>query len=99
MQLIINIFFSAHPNIKLFISHGGLLGINEAVHAGVPVLGIPVFADQSTNVNMLKMIGAGDILHYKDISKDVVLQKVTNILNISRFDFYSLNYVNSVMKC
>ncbi|XP_063371652.1 UDP-glucosyltransferase 2-like [Cydia amplana] len=39
----------AHRNIKLFITHAGLLSIIEAVHHGVPVLAVPVFGDQPMN--------------------------------------------------
>ncbi|XP_030032437.1 UDP-glycosyltransferase UGT5 isoform X2 [Manduca sexta] len=41
----------AHPNCVLFITHGGLLSITEAIHYGVPIIGIPVFADQFRNVD------------------------------------------------
>lgn len=75
---------TVHPKVKLFISHGGLLGINEAVNAGVPVLGIPIFADQSTNINYLKALGAGELLNYAEISKDIVFDKISTILNNSR---------------
>lgn len=67
------------------MSHGGLLGINEAVSAGVPILGIPIFADQSTNVNSLKRLGAAEILNYDEISKEVVLEKMMKILSNSRY--------------
>lgn len=40
----------AHPNIKLFISHGGLLSTIEAVYHGIPILGIPIFGDQQMNI-------------------------------------------------
>uniref|UniRef100_A0A2A4J325 Glucuronosyltransferase n=1 Tax=Heliothis virescens TaxID=7102 RepID=A0A2A4J325_HELVI len=41
----------AHPNLKMFITHGGLLSSLEAVHFGVPIIGVPVFFDQFTNIN------------------------------------------------
>ncbi|XP_066601628.1 UDP-glycosyltransferase UGT5-like [Prorops nasuta] len=39
-----------HPNVRLFISHGGLLGTQEAVYCGVPILGMPLFGDQYLNM-------------------------------------------------
>ncbi|CAG9574287.1 unnamed protein product [Danaus chrysippus] len=41
----------AHPNIKLFISHCGLLSSLEALHHGVPMLAVPVFGDQPHNAD------------------------------------------------
>ncbi|KAJ0172123.1 hypothetical protein K1T71_012096 [Dendrolimus kikuchii] len=40
----------AHPKCILFITHGGLLSVIETVHYGKPIIGIPVFADQFSNV-------------------------------------------------
>ncbi|KPJ21665.1 Ecdysteroid UDP-glucosyltransferase [Papilio machaon] len=39
----------AHPNVKVFITHGGLLSTLEALKYGVPLLAIPVFGDQPGN--------------------------------------------------
>lgn len=40
----------AHPNTKLFISHCGLGSVTEAKFHGVPILGMPVFGDQPSNL-------------------------------------------------
>ncbi|CAH2058058.1 unnamed protein product, partial [Iphiclides podalirius] len=39
-----------HPNIKLFITQGGLQSTDEAITAGVPLIGIPMLGDQWYNV-------------------------------------------------
>ncbi|KAM3962155.1 UDP-glucosyltransferase 2-like [Aphomia sociella] len=40
----------AHPNCVLFITHGGLLSVTEAIHFAVPFIGIPMYGDQYINV-------------------------------------------------
>lgn len=43
-------FVAGHPNVKAFITHGGMGSILEAIHAGVPMLAMPFFGDQTKNV-------------------------------------------------
>lgn len=39
----------AHKNVKLFISHGGIFGSQEAIYHGVPLIVLPFYGDQSLN--------------------------------------------------
>lgn len=36
----------AHPKTRLFVTHCGTNGVNEAIHYGVPMVGMPVFSNQ-----------------------------------------------------
>ncbi|RVE44213.1 hypothetical protein evm_011112 [Chilo suppressalis] len=49
----------AHPNCILFITHGGSLSLTEAVYFAKPIIGVPVLADQFTNVGMAINLGIG----------------------------------------
>ena len=37
----------AHPNLKVFVTHGGLLSTQEALFHKVPLVGMPISNDQS----------------------------------------------------
>jgi UDP:flavonoid glycosyltransferase YjiC (YdhE family) len=36
----------AHPNVRVFVSHCGINSVHESLHAGTPIVGIPMLADQ-----------------------------------------------------
>ncbi|XP_052756686.1 UDP-glucosyltransferase 2-like [Galleria mellonella] len=55
-----------HPNIKLFISHGGLLGTQEAVACGVPMLSVPLYADQALNARAMNDRGVALTVMLRD---------------------------------
>jgi glucuronosyltransferase len=41
---------SDHPKVKVFITHGGLNSMTEAIYSGTPTVAVPLFADQEHNV-------------------------------------------------
>ncbi|KXN67770.1 glycosyltransferase family 1 protein [Conidiobolus coronatus NRRL 28638] len=51
-----------HPNTKLFLSHGGLESLHEAVNFGTPILVMPGFGDQPRNSRLVKNRGIGDFV-------------------------------------
>ncbi|XP_077291425.1 UDP-glycosyltransferase UGT5-like [Arctopsyche grandis] len=71
----------AHPNVKLFISHGGMLSTQEAVHYGVPILGIPLFWDQYSNVFKLKKLGAALRLDYTALTLEDLSMALNEMLS------------------
>lgn len=73
-----------HPNIKLFISHGGISGVYEAVDAGIPVLGFSVFFDQERNLANLVDAGMAITLNLKSISKDTLLTAILELTNTEK---------------
>uniref|UniRef100_A0A6P7GJF9 UDP-glucuronosyltransferase-like n=1 Tax=Diabrotica virgifera virgifera TaxID=50390 RepID=A0A6P7GJF9_DIAVI len=72
-----NLFILAHPNLKLFITHGGLLSILETVYHGVPILVLPIFADQKVNAAKAQQAGYGLRLPFLEITEE----KLTNALH------------------
>ena len=74
----------AHPNVKLFISHCGLLSTQEAIYHGKPVLGLPVFGDQPRNADKLKNQGIGRMLVWEDLTEDILLKEITELMTNPR---------------
>lgn len=70
-----------HPKVILFISHGGMSGVYEAVDAGVPVLGFPIFYDQSRNIKHLVYAEMAISMDLLTITKDTLLNSILEIIN------------------
>ncbi|XP_028050159.1 UDP-glucosyltransferase 2 [Monomorium pharaonis] len=75
----------AHPNIKLFIYQGGLQSTEEAVYYTVPLLGLPVLADQTTQVNKMVSLGVAKSLNIIDLTKEKLNESITEILSNKRY--------------
>ena len=74
----------AHPKTLLFITHGGLMGTLEALHCGVPMLGIPLFADQPTNIALYKSLGIAESLDRFTMDKESTLQALQQMTTDKR---------------
>ncbi|XP_017029531.1 UDP-glycosyltransferase UGT5 [Drosophila kikkawai] len=71
----------AHPNVRVFISHGGLMGTTEAVASGVPIVGVPVYGDQSLNIAALVQRGMAVQLGFKKLDEESLYEAVTKALD------------------
>ncbi|XP_023293697.2 UDP-glucosyltransferase 2-like [Lucilia cuprina] len=75
----------AHPNVKLFISHGGFLSTTETIFHGKPILGIPVFGDQPMNVNNAVKSGYALSLKLHEITKESFKSSIMELLTNDRY--------------
>ncbi|VVC34036.1 UDP-glucuronosyl/UDP-glucosyltransferase [Cinara cedri] len=74
-----------HPKVKLFISHGGISGVYEAVDAGVPVLGFPFFGDQYRNIDNLVEAGMAISMEILSVTKDDVFNNLVELINDRKY--------------
>lgn len=71
----------AHPNVKLFISHGGLLSIMEAIYHSVPIIGIPLFGDHFLNMFRAQSAGYGLTVSLANLTECTIVWAIDEILN------------------
>lgn len=75
----------SHPRLKLFVMHGGINGLVEAALKAVPVVVIPVFADQQRNGKMAERRGIGTVINKLEIGRDTFKEAVSKMLKNSSY--------------
>ncbi|XP_048220624.1 UDP-glucuronosyltransferase 2A2-like isoform X1 [Perognathus longimembris pacificus] len=70
-----------HPKTKAFITHGGTNGIYEAIYHGIPMVGIPMFADQPDNIAHMKAKGAAVEVNMNTMTSADLLGAVRTVIN------------------
>ncbi|KAF5287369.1 hypothetical protein FQA39_LY15972 [Lamprigera yunnana] len=70
-----------HPNIKLFITQGGLQSTEEAIYARVPIVALPFFGDQEFNAQNIESKGFGLMVNYRTLKKDEFKKTILEVIN------------------
>lgn len=70
-----------HPNVKLFITHGGLGSLTESKCHGVPVLSIPIFGDQAKNVRVVVEEGWAVHVDYDNFTEKAFSDGINDAIN------------------
>ena len=73
-----------HPKTRLFISHCGNLGTQEAKYHGVPVLGLPILFDQPRNAMRMVRKGYAEILEWDDLTVDQLVDTINKMIGDPR---------------
>ncbi|KAF3851353.1 hypothetical protein F7725_013125 [Dissostichus mawsoni] len=70
-----------HPKTRAFITHGGTNGIYEAIYHGVPMVGLPQFADQPDNMVHMKAKGAAIIADINFMKTEELRDAFNTVIN------------------
>ncbi|XP_062476623.1 UDP-glucuronosyltransferase 2A2-like isoform X1 [Pezoporus occidentalis] len=74
-----------HPLTKAFITHGGTNGIYEAIYHGIPMVGIPMFADQHDNMAHMTAKGAAVGLDFSTMTTQDLVDALNTVINNSTY--------------
>ncbi|XP_047422379.1 UDP-glucuronosyltransferase 2A3-like [Sciurus carolinensis] len=80
-----------HPKTKAFVTHGGTNGIYEAIYHGIPMVGIPMFADQPDNIAHMKAKGAAVEVNFNTVTS-------ADLLSALRTVIYQPSYKENAMR-
>ncbi|XP_038217917.1 UDP-glycosyltransferase UGT5-like [Zerene cesonia] len=69
-----------HPNIKLFITQGGLQSTDEAINSAVPLIGLPMLGDQWYNVEKYVRFNFGKQLDIMALSENEFRDAVVAVI-------------------
>ncbi|KAM6451569.1 UDP-glucuronosyltransferase 2A2-like isoform 3-T7 [Liasis olivaceus] len=74
-----------HPKTKAFITHGGTNGIYEAIYHGIPIVGVPMFADQNDNILHMKAKGMAVELDIHTMKTEDLVDAVNTVIQNALF--------------
>ncbi|XP_023032274.1 uncharacterized protein LOC6643709 [Drosophila willistoni] len=75
----------AHPKLKLFITHAGKGSITEAQYHAVPMVALPVFADQPRNAAIMQNSGYGFSLDLLTLTEDTFEAALREVLENKKY--------------
>ena len=64
----------------VFVTHGGMNSISEALVYGTPMVVIPFVSDQPVNARCIEKLGVGRRLEYLDVNKNTLKEYVLSVL-------------------
>lgn len=71
----------AHPKARVFVTHGGTNGVQEAIFHGIPVVGLPLFLDQPDNLSRLRAKGGAVVLDIAVLDRHVFAEALQTVLH------------------
>lgn len=64
----------------VFVTHGGMNSVSEAMVCGTPMVVIPFVSDQPVNARCIEKLGIGKRLEYSDVNQKVLKDRVFSVI-------------------
>ena len=64
----------------VFVTHGGMNSVSEAMVYGTPMVVIPFVSDQPVNARCIEKLGIGKGLEYSDVNQKVLKDRVFSVI-------------------
>ena len=64
----------------VFVTHGGMNSVSEALAYGVPMVVIPFVSDQPVNARCIEKLGVGKKLEYSDVKQNVLKEMAFSVI-------------------
>ena len=74
----------AHKDIKAFVSHVGHNSLYESAYHGVPVVAVPLFADQFPNAKKAEQFGFGISVDHETMDAQQLFEAIERVTNEPR---------------
>ena len=81
----------------VFVTHGGMNSVSEALVYGTPMVVIPFVSDQPVNASCVERLGIGRRLEPADVNKETLKENVKDVL-FSREIKENLKKISALMK-
>ena len=74
----------AHKNVKAFVSHVGHNSLYESAYHGVPVVAVPLFADQIPNAKKAEQFGLGIAVDHETVDAQQLFETIERVIDDPR---------------
>ncbi|KIH59463.1 hypothetical protein ANCDUO_10300, partial [Ancylostoma duodenale] len=75
-----------HPKTKAFITHAGYNSVQEAIHAGIPMVCLALFGDQPKNAKVTEKLGISRNLKKSELTAETIAAAIREVLENERYD-------------
>lgn len=73
-----------HKNVKVFVTQGGFQSAEEAMHYRVPMVVLPMIADQHQNAKSIQELGIGITLDVENFTSEDLKEAIVEVMQNPR---------------